>query len=181
MARRGVVRGRPDRPAHRLNVSGMTRRLILPAVLLLGLTACSSSTSDDESTPAASASQSPEQVTCEGFYEGTGTPLAERTESARTALSGGEVVDDATYTEVNALEQRLTELGRSAPADLTALLEDLKAPFTEAVAAVNEARAQADPETGEVSFPDLTQIDVAGSEAAQGEIDSACSAAGYEA
>jgi len=159
----------------------MTRRLILPAVLLLGLTACSSSTSDDESTPAASASQSPEQVTCEGFYEGTGTPLAERTESARAALSGGEVVDDTAYTEVNALEQRLTELGRNAPADLASLLEDLKAPFTEAVTAVNEARAQADPETGEVTFPDLAQIDVAGSEAAQGEIDSACSAAGYEA
>ncbi len=159
----------------------MTRRLILPAVLLLGLTACSSSTADDESTPAASASQGPEQVTCEGFYEGTGTPLAERAESARTALSGGEVVDEASYVEVNALEQRLTELGRDAPAEIASLLEDVNAPFTEAVAAVNEARAQADPETGEVTFPDLAQIDVAGSEAAQGDIDTACSAAGYEA
>jgi hypothetical protein len=162
----------------------MTRRLILPAVLLLGLAGCSSSTSDDESTaaPSASAEQSVEQRTCESFYEGTGTPLAERAENARTALSGGEVVDTGTYTEVNALEQRLTELAADAPAELATLVEDVNTPFTEAVAAVNESRTQEVPEDEAPAFPsDLDQIDVAGSEAAQGELETACSAAGYEA
>lgn len=160
----------------------MTRRLILPAVLLLGLAGCTSSTSsDDGSTAAPPAEQSAEQVTCAGFFEGTGTPLAERAESARTALSGGEIVDDATYTEVNALEQRLNELGRDAPSDLATLLEDLRAPFTEAVAAVNEARAQEVPEGESPAFPDLTTIDVSGSDAAQTDLESACSEAGYPA
>ncbi|WP_413451774.1 hypothetical protein AA0Y32_14355 [Georgenia phoenicis] len=158
----------------------MTRRLILPAVLLLGLTACGSSTSDDESSPAATESLSPEQVTCESFYEGTGTPLAERAEAARTALTGGEVVDGATYTEVNALEQRITELGEDAPTEIAGLLEDVNAPFTETVAAYNAARAEADPETGDFPFPDLAQIDVAGSESAQAEVETACADAGYE-
>ncbi len=161
----------------------MTRRLILPAVLLLGLAGCSSSTSDDESTAAATstAEQSAEQVVCEGFYEGTGTPLAERAEDARTALSAGEVEEGASYTEVNALEQRITELGREAPSELAALLEEVNAPFTEAVAAVNEARAQEVPEGEEPAFPDLSEIDVSGSETAQGDIETACSDAGYGA
>lgn len=160
----------------------MTRRLILPAVLLLGLAGCSSSTSsDDESTAAATAEQTAEQEACADFYEGTGTPLAERAEAARTALAGGEVTDTTTYTEINALEQRITELGRDAPADLGTLLADINAPFTEAVAAVNEARGAEVPEGEEPTFPDLSQIDVTGSETAQGELESACSDAGYGA
>lgn len=161
----------------------MTRRIVLPAVLLLALAGCSSSTSEDESAaaPTAAAEQSAEQVTCEGFFEGTGTPLADRAEDARTALAGGEVEDGAQYTEINALEQRVTELGQDAPSELADLLEDVNAPFTEAVAAVNEARAQEVPEGEESAFPDLSQIDVSGSADAQAEFDSACSDAGYGA
>ncbi|WP_324653402.1 hypothetical protein [Georgenia sp. H159] len=161
----------------------MTRRLILPAVLLLTLAGCSSSTPDDGSTaaPTETTEQSAEQVTCEGFYEGTGTPLADRADDARTALTGGEVEDGAPYTEVNALEQRIRELGEDAPSELAGLLEDVNAPFTEAVAAVNEARSQEVPEGEEPAFPDLSQIDVSGSEDAQAEFQSACSDAGYGA
>src|SRR5690606_8237954 len=43
----------------RFTVCVMTRRLILPAVLLLGLAGCSSSTSDDTSAPEETAAQSP--------------------------------------------------------------------------------------------------------------------------
>jgi len=161
----------------------MTRRLILPAVLLLGLAGCSSSTTEDEPTGGAStaAEQTVEQETCAGFYEGTGTPLAERAENARAALTGGEVEDGAPYAEVNALEQRITELGQDAPEELAALLEEVNAPFTEAVAAVNESRAAEVPEGEEPTFPDLSQIDVAGSETAQGELQTACEDAGYGA
>ncbi len=163
----------------------MNRRLIISAALLVGLAGCSSSTPADDSTTeptaTATAEQSPELATCEGFFEGTGTPLAERAENARTALSGGEIVDDATYTEVNALEQRITELGADAPTDLAALLEEVNAPFTAAVDEVNTARAAEVPEGEEPGFPDLSQIDVAGSEAAQEEFDTACADAGYGA
>ncbi|HLV04098.1 hypothetical protein [uncultured Georgenia sp.] len=159
----------------------MTRRLILPAVLLLGLAGCSSSTSDDTSAPEETAAQSPEVAVCEGFYEGTGTPLAERAENAREALTAGEVEAGASYSEVNALEQRITELGSDAPTDLATLLEEINAPFTEAVAAVNEASAAEVPEGEEPQFPDLSTIDVSGSEAAQAEFETACADAGYGA
>src|SRR5699024_2412248 len=156
----------------------------LPAVLLLALAGCSSSTSDDQ-TPASGTEQDGEQsaaqVACADFYEGMGTPLAERAEDARAALSGGEVVDDATYTEVNALEQRITELGAEAPTELAGLLEEINAPFTAAVSAVNDARAAEVPEGEEPQFPDLSQIDVTGSETAQGDLETTCSDAGYGA
>ncbi|TNC18247.1 hypothetical protein FHE66_07305 [Georgenia sp. 311] len=160
----------------------MTRRLILPAVLLIGLAGCSSTTSDDDATSAETTTateQTVEQETCAGFYEGTGTPLAERATNARAALSGGEVVDAATYTEINALEQRITELGRDAPEEMVTLLEEVNAPFTEAVATVNESRTAEVPEDEEPAFPDLTQIDVTASETAQGELETVCADAGY--
>ncbi len=165
----------------RFTVYLMTRRLLLPAVLLLGLAGCSSSTPDDTAATGEPAEQSPEIEVCEGFYEGTGTPLAERAENARAALGAGEVEAGASYSEVNALEQRISELGSEAPAELASLLEEVNTPFTEAVAAVNEANAAEVPEGEEPQFPDLTTIDVSGSEAAQAELESACSDAGYGA
>ncbi|MEE6281734.1 hypothetical protein [Georgenia sunbinii] len=148
----------------------MIRRLIAPSALLLVLVAgCSSSTPDEDAT--ASAPTDDAQTTaCEAFFAGTGTPLAERSDAARSALSGGEVIDPASYSEVNVLEQRLTELSRTAPESVATLLDEIKAPFSEAVTAYNEAMSEGE----EPQFPDLTSIDVAGSAAAQDELTATC-------
>lgn len=147
----------------------MTRRLILPSALLLTfLAGCSSSApQEDTTTPPA---DDPQAAACESFYAGTGTPLAERAEAARSALSGGEVVDSATYSEVNVLEQRITELAAGAPESVASLLGDINAPFTEAVTSYNDAMAQGE----EPELPDFTTIDVSGSTTAQEELDSTC-------
>ncbi|MEE6294775.1 hypothetical protein [Georgenia wangjunii] len=153
----------------------------------LALAGCSDSTgSGSEATAtatatAAAASDSPEAATCAGFFEGTGTPLAERAEAARAALSGGEVTDDVSYGEINMLEQRLSDLAADAPAELAEPLEAVNAPFTEAVSTVNDARAQEVPEGEEAAgFPDLSIIDVSASETAQTDVESACADAGFE-
>ena len=154
----------------------MKSRLILPAVLLLGLaTACTDSSPDDQATGAA-----PDSATCEAFYEGTGTPLAERAENARAALTAGEVTDALSYDEVNGLEQRISKLAEDSPESLAAILERVNEPFSESVAAVNDATYSA-PAGESPEFPDLTGIDVSDSEAAQGELDSACGDAGSDA
>lgn len=150
----------------------MKSRLILPAVLLLGLaTACTDSSPDDAATD--SAPDSAEAATCEAFYEGTGTPLAERAENARAALTAGEITDALSYDEVNALEQRVSGLADDAPESLAAILERVNEPFRESVDAVNDATYSA-PAGESPEFPDLTGIDVSDSEAAQEELDAAC-------
>lgn len=162
----------------------MTRRLILPAALLLGLAAgCSSTTAEDPATgePSGTATLSAEAQVCEDFSEGMGTPLAERAEAARTALTDGAVEEGAPYGEINALEQRIAELGSDAPTELATLLEEVNAPLTEAVAAVNSSLSEQASDGEEPGFPDLSQIDVSGSAAAQDELESACRDAGYGA
>lgn len=152
----------------------MKSRLILPAVLLLGLaTACADDSADDATADSA------EGATCEAFYEGTGTPLAERAENARTALTSGEITDSATYSEVNMLEQRIRELADDSPESLASVLAQINEPFDESVTEVNNATYSA-PAGETPEFPDLTGIDVSGSEAAQDELDSACADAGYD-
>lgn len=155
----------------------MIRRLLLPSALTVVLIAgCSSSTSEDEptagETTAAGAAETeaadPEAAACDDFYTGTGTPLAERAEAARQALSAGEVTDVTAYSEINALEQRITELGDGAPDSLAALLTDVNEPFTETVFSYNEGAGE------EGELPDFTTIDVEASAAAQQELDTLC-------
>ncbi|MCM3660224.1 hypothetical protein M3148_04325 [Georgenia satyanarayanai] len=159
------------------------RSAALSAAVLLTLAAgCSTNDEETLERPTDAAERDSEQVTaCEAFYEGTGTPLAERAEAARVSLESGQVVDAATYTEVNALEQRLRELSRDAPPDMVPVLAGVAAPFTAAVTAVNEAGEQEVPEGEEPPFPDLTTIDVTEAAAAQGTLAELCSDAGYEA
>lgn len=152
----------------------MKSRLILPAVLLLGLATACTDTSSEGAAP-----DSAEGAACEAFYEGTGTPLAERAEDARTALTSGEITDTVSYGEVNGLEQRISELADDSPESLATLLAQINEPFSESVAAVNNATYSA-PAGETPEFPDLTGIDVSGSQTAQGEFDSACADAGYD-
>ncbi len=161
----------------------MRRRAALSAVLLLTL-AAGCGTNDEESLerPTDAEERDSEQVaTCEAFYEGTGTPLAERAEAARVALESGQVTDAATYTEINALEQRLRELSRDAHPETVPVLAEVAGPLTAAVTAVNEAGEQEAPEDEEPAFPDLTTIDVTEAAAAQEMFAEMCSDAGYEA
>lgn len=152
----------------------MTRRLLLPSALLLALVAgCSSSSPDEAATTPPATTGSAEAQACEAFTTGTGTPLAERAEAARAALSGGEVADAASYSEVNVLEQRISELAETAPESVATLLDDVRAPFTEAVQVHNEAMSQGE----DPQLPDFTTIDVEGSAAAQQELDALCESA----
>lgn len=151
----------------------MTRRILLPTALFLALVAgCSSSTPDEDPTTPEATPGSAEAQACEAFTAGTGTPLAERAEAARSALSGGAVVDAASYSEVNVLEQRISELAETAPESVATLLDDVRAPFTEAVHVHNEAMSQGE----DPQLPDFTAIDVEGSAAAQQELDALCEA-----
>jgi hypothetical protein len=106
---------------------------------------------------------------CELFFT-EGGPLSDRADDARDALEAGEIVDGATYGEVNLLEQRIAAAAMDAPSDIGGLMEEVNAPFTEAVEAVNEGSV-VDEETGEITLP---EIDVQGSADAQDELETTC-------
>ncbi|WP_152187450.1 hypothetical protein [Georgenia satyanarayanai] len=160
----------------------MRRRAALSAVLLILAAGCSTNDEASLERPTDAGERDSEQVaTCEAFYEGTGTPLAERAEAARVALESGQVTDTTTYTEVNALEQRLRELTRDAHPEMVPVLAEVAGPLTAAVTAVNEAGEQEVPEGEEPAFPDLTTIDVTEAATAQETLAEMCSDAGYEA
>ncbi len=106
---------------------------------------------------------------CELFFT-EGGPLSDRADDARDALEAGEIVDGATYGEVNLLEQRIAEAAMDAPSDIGGLMEGVNAPFTEAVEAVNEGSV-VDEETGAITLP---EIDVQGSADAQAELEATC-------
>ncbi|MDD9207695.1 hypothetical protein PU560_14650 [Georgenia sp. 10Sc9-8] len=144
------------------------------AGLLLTLTACSTATDgDDAETPAGpdtgTADSSPETQACADFFEGD-VPLADRAETDRAALSGGEITDDVAYAEINGLESRISSVADSAPEEISALLEQVNAPFTEAVDRVNAFEPAEDGPT----VPELEDIDVSGSEEAQNELVDVC-------
>lgn len=140
--------------------------------LALSLAACSDSTgtSDTETTAAATATASAADGACAAFFEGT-VPLADRAEQDRDALAAGEISDETAYAEINALESRIDGVMASAEDDVATLLADVNAPFTAAVERVNAAEPDAE---GNVVFPDLTDIDVSVSEAAQAELETVC-------
>lgn len=138
--------------------------------LALSLAACSDSTgaSDESTTEPATAAAA--DGACADFFEGT-VPLADRAEKDRAALTAGEIADDTAYAEINALESRIDGIVASAEDDVATLLAEVNAPFTEAVERVNAAEPDAE---GNVVFPDLSDIDVSASEAAQAELETVC-------
>jgi hypothetical protein len=124
-----------------------------------------------ESTGETEAAGSYADPACEEFFTEGGT-LADRAEAAREAISNGEIVDMATYGEVNLLKQRIDATASDAPEDISALLLEVNAPFAETVDLVNEGSEDVlDPESGAITLP---EIDVEGSAAAQAELETAC-------
>lgn len=108
---------------------------------------------------------------CQEFFT-EGGPLADRAETARTAIDNGEIVDTITMSEVTLLKSRLDATAKEAPEDISALILEVNAPFAEAQAAVNEASEDViDPETGAITLP---EIDTQGSADAQAELETAC-------
>lgn len=105
---------------------------------------------------------------CEEFFT-QGGPLADRANAARDAIANGDIVDVTTYGEVNLLKQRLDQTTAAAPDDISALLEEVNAPFAETVDVVNEGSVV--DEDGAISLP---EIDVQGSADAQAELETAC-------
>ncbi|WP_127573626.1 hypothetical protein [Georgenia faecalis] len=165
----------------------MRRTTLVSVALLAGLSlaGCSDSTTTPEETATteatATAEASAEITSCEAYYEGTGTPLAQRAAAARQALTAGEVTDDVAYGEINMLEQRISDLAEEAPEALAGTFEEINAPFAETVELYNAAAAQDPPEGEEApAFADFSAVDVSGSEAAESELETACTDAGYE-
>lgn len=158
----------------------MERRLALPVLLLLGLAAgCGSSTDEESQERPTDADQRTEArlATCQDFYEDPDTPLADRAEDARAAITAGEVTDGAAYTEIDELEQRLSELSQDAHIEVTPVLAEINAPFIAVVAAVDEAGG---PDAA-AGVPDLSDLDVTGSATAQEQLRQECAEAGYDA
>lgn len=106
---------------------------------------------------------------CEEFFGGR-VPLADRADMNRDMIAAGEIVDPATYGEVNLLKQRMDGLLEESSAEQATVLESINAPFAEASEAVQTGGAQ-DEETGEVTLP---EIDVEASAAAQDEFEASC-------
>lgn len=106
---------------------------------------------------------------CEEFFGGQ-VAIADRADMNREMIEAGEIVDAATYAEVDLLKQRMDGLLEDASAEQATELESINAPFAEASAAVQTGGAR-DEETGVVTLPG---IDVAASAAAQEEFEASC-------
>lgn len=107
---------------------------------------------------------------CAAFFQTGPVTLAERAEADRGLLESGEILDPATWGEINLLSQRLTGLLPDATGDQGALLERVNAPFLEASAAVLD-----DPEKSATDAEiDVPEIDVTDSAAAQEEFQASC-------
>jgi hypothetical protein len=107
---------------------------------------------------------------CAGFFQSGPVTLAERAEADRGILESGDVLDPASWGEVNLLSQRIVKLAEDASGDQAALLERINAPFAEASAAVLDD-PEKQPTDEEITVP---EIDVTGSAAAQEEFSAAC-------
>ncbi|WP_298888643.1 hypothetical protein [uncultured Serinicoccus sp.] len=130
-------------------------------------------TSDEDAAGTASDEEGmevAEDPTCQGFFAGQGTPLAERAATQRDVVSSGDDLDPVAFSEVTLLSGRLMTLAEEADEDHAALLERINAPFEE----VNDAVVEEGTRTEDViAIPD---VDVSDSEAAQTELEEACAA-----
>ena len=108
---------------------------------------------------------------CQEFFT-EGGPLADRAETVRVMIESGDVTDQVSMSEVTLLKSRLDATAKEAPEDIAALIEQVNAPFAEAVAAVNEASEDVvDHEPGAITLP---TIEVDASAKAQGELETVC-------
>lgn len=106
---------------------------------------------------------------CADFFEGQGTPLAERVPEQLDAVSGGADLDPVSFSEVSLLEGRVGELVDDASADQQGLLERINAPLTEVVqAVVGEGTMQEETIT-------IPEVDTQDAQDALEEFETACS------
>lgn len=137
-----------------------------------GATDDAAGATDDAAGETAAGGEFSEPACNEFFTEGG--PLADRAEAARAALDAGEIADDIAYSEVVLLKGRIDMAAKEAPEDISALLQEVNAPFAEAVDLVNEGSEDVvDAEAGTITLP---EIDTQGSADAQAELESACAA-----
>lgn len=165
----------------------MRRTTLTAAVgLALVLTGCSADNGSEENTTAASEVGATDEASatgdaagetaemsdpvCAGFFQTGPVTLAERAEADRGVLESGEVLDPASWGEINLLSQRLVSLSEDASGDQGALIERINAPFVEASDAVlgDEEKSPTD---AEIEVP---EIDVTDSAAAQEELQASC-------
>ena len=108
---------------------------------------------------------------CAEFFT-EGGPLADRADAARAALDAGEVADSVAVSEITLLKSRLDATAEAAPEDISALIAEVNAPFTEVVDTINEGSEDVvNPDTGEITLP---EIDTQASADAQAELETAC-------
>lgn len=105
---------------------------------------------------------------CAEFFEGQGTPLAERATAQFEVVGAGDELDPVSFSEVNLLEGRIAGLAEDADGEQADLLERINAPFTEVVQAVVSEDNGNQPE---ITIP---QVDTADAEAALEEFETAC-------
>lgn len=105
---------------------------------------------------------------CAEFFEGQGTPLAERATAQFEVVGAGDELNPVSFSEVNLLEGRIAGLAEEADGEHADLLERINAPFTEVVQAVVSEDNGNQPE---ITIP---QVDTADAEAALEEFETAC-------
>lgn len=92
-----------------------------------GATDDAAGATDDAAGETAAGGEFSEPACNEFFTEGG--PLADRAEAARAALDAGEIADDIAYSEVVLLKGRIDMAAKEAPEDISALLQEVNAPF----------------------------------------------------
>lgn len=109
--------------------------------------------------------------TCIAFFDGA-APLAGRAQDARFLVSRGAVnnLTSVEFAEIDALAQRLDELGSTGTEEQTALIELINAPFTGVQRVVSDEGGQ-DAESGEVSYDSIATGEA---EQAQEELTQGC-------
>lgn len=107
---------------------------------------------------------------CAGFFQTGPVTLAERAEADRDVLESGQVLDPASWGEINLLSQRIEDLVEDASGDQATVLERINAPFVEASDAVLDDEDKS-PTDAEIEVP---EIDVTDAAAAQEELQASC-------
>lgn len=128
---------------------------------------------DGESTEDAAGTEAAGGLTapvCADFFEGQGTPLAERAADQFEVVGSGDDLNPTSFSEVNLLERRIAGLVEDADGEHADLLERINAPFTEVVQAVTSEDAGTQ---DEITIP---EVDTADAQAAVEELEAACAA-----
>lgn len=106
--------------------------------------------------------------TCQAFFAGQGTPLAERAQAQRDVIEPGDDLDAVSFSEMTLLSGRVVALADEAQGEQAALLERINAPFQEVTDAVIEDGTRTE---DTIAIP---TVEVEDSAAAQDELEAAC-------